>query len=206
MITTAEEYLASLWRIQEDNRPSIALLLPSDENIYEVDLEKRIIEAPSFLSVEKDHRSEVIYFKAPRYFDNMDLTNAVCIIQYINAKGEGRVYTVPFYDTTTLSTFDTDGTYVETPMILFPWMIDQEVTKKAGDISFAIRFYIVDSSGTKIVYDLNTQPATSKVLHGITKPQQSYFDQEEDYFTSYLEQIQEYARRASENDLYWIDA
>lgn len=80
MITTAAEYEQYLARIQDENAPSIAILLPSDERIYNVDLNSRKIEAPEFLSVEKDHHAECIYFMVDRFFDNMDLSNTVCVI------------------------------------------------------------------------------------------------------------------------------
>jgi len=108
-------------------------LLPSTERIYEIDLNTRTIDAPEWLSVETDHRSETIYFKVPRYFDHMDLTTTVCVIQYINANGEGRVYPVPYYDITTC-TRENFETLEQEPYILFPWVIDGEATKAAGDV------------------------------------------------------------------------
>ena len=98
MITTPKEYYDLLYRIQDENKPSLAVLLPNDEKIYEIDMNSRKIEAPKYLSVELDHRAETIYFKVGRYYDNIDLANMTCVVQYINAKGEGRVYPVPFYD------------------------------------------------------------------------------------------------------------
>lgn len=103
MITTAEEYQKYLWQLQDKNKPVSAILLPSDENIYEIDLNSRIINAPEFLSVKKDHAAETIYFLVDRFYDNMDLANTACVVQYINAAGEERFFPVPFYDITTFS-------------------------------------------------------------------------------------------------------
>jgi hypothetical protein len=80
MITTAEEYQKYLWQLQDQNRPVSAILLPSDENVYEIDLNKRTIKAPDFLSVKEDHAAETIYFLVDRFYDNMDLSTAACII------------------------------------------------------------------------------------------------------------------------------
>jgi hypothetical protein len=80
MITTAEEYQKHLWQLQDQNRPVSAILLPSDENVYEIDLNKRTINAPDFLSVKEDHAAETIYFLVDRFYDNMDLSTAACII------------------------------------------------------------------------------------------------------------------------------
>lgn len=166
MITTPEEYIAKLYLIQNNNLPTVALLLPSDEAIYNVDLNSRAIEAPEFLSTETDHFAETIYFKVDRYFDNMDLTKTVCIIQYenenaLNADGDpagGFTYLVPFYDI---------EHFKEENKILIPWAIGGPATAAAGNITFAIRFYKYNADGTALTYNLNTLPATSKILHGM---------------------------------------
>jgi hypothetical protein len=64
------------------NAPS-NVFLPYAHNIYDIDLNTRTIRGPSVLSVQRDHKSEIIYFKVDRYFDYMDLSNTVCIIEYI---------------------------------------------------------------------------------------------------------------------------
>lgn len=112
MITTIEEYYKNLGLIQDSNYPSKALLLPSDEFIYEINLDTRTIEAPVFLGVEKDHVAETIFFITNRFFCGIDLANTSCLIQYINAKGEGRFFPVPFYDTTTYSGREENKRYV----------------------------------------------------------------------------------------------
>ena len=158
MITTPEEYFANLYRIQDQNPPEIALLLPSDEKIYNIDLEKRTVELPKFLSVETDHKAEVIYFKVDRFFDYMDLTTTVCVIQYVNAAGEGHFYRVPFYDIVTLS---------EENKILFPWCIDGAATRAAGNVKFSIRFYKIDETGKYFLYNISTLQHVGEVLHGL---------------------------------------
>ena len=203
MITTAAEYEQYLARIQDENAPSIAILLPSDERIYNVDLNSRKIEAPEFLSVEKDHHAECIYFMVDRFFDNMDLSNTVCVIQYINAGGEERVYAVPYYDITTY--YDKDH-----PKMIFPWAIGGEATKYAGNVEFSIRFYkineVLDPNDEETIaeryflYNLNTRPVTSKVLYGLN------VSDEETY--NYLASIEDsiYQRIALLEDLHWIEA
>jgi hypothetical protein len=176
MITTPEEYLAKLHLIQNNNFPTTAILLPSDETIYNIDLNQRTIESPEFLSVATDHYAETIYFRVARYFDNMDLTNTVCLIQYENANavnedGEpagGFCYLVPFYDI---------EHFKETDEILFPWAIGGPATAAAGKITFSVRFYRVSADGEELVYNLNTKPAVSKILHGmnvITKDNENF--------------------------------
>ena len=202
MITTPEEYLAKLYQIQDNNLPTIALLLPSDETIYNVDLNSRTIEAPEFLSTETDHFAETIYFKVDRYFDNMDLTKTVCIIQYendssVNADGDpagGFAYLVPFYD---ISHFEEEN------KILIPWAIGGPATAAAGNVTFAIRFYKFNAEGTSLIYNLNTLPATSKILHGM-----NVINEKENFIIpdTTVEMIyQEIDTIRSSVDLAWVD-
>lgn len=210
MITSAEEYWSMLYRIQTENAPDLALLLPREEKILNVDLESRVIEAPEFLSVETDHRAETIYFKCPRFYDNIDLATTTCIIQYINAAGEGRLYVVPFYDVQTFSKYDPE-TGVDEPVMLFPWLIEGDATKAAGEVKYAIRFYKMNGS-TLLTYNLNTLVATSKVLHGMDNEaiykelnaDAQDLDIDANYLQRYLDEIQEQIRVANERDLYWL--
>lgn len=193
MITTAQEYYNLLYKIQDKNFPSIAVLLPSDEKIYQVDLDSRKIEAPEFLSVELDHRAETIYFEVDRFFDNIDLSTTTCVIQYINANGDGRIYPVPFYDIETKS---------KENKILFPWIIGSEATKAAGDVRYSLRFYKIDETGKYFTYNLNTVFSTSRVLHGMDVSDVEDYD----YSAEVIENI--YARLnrlEGEFDIYWLE-
>lgn len=196
MKTESKEYYDLLYEIQDFNKPSLAVLLPGTEKIYDVDLNTRTIEAPEYLSVESDHRSEYIYFKTGRYYDNLDLSGAVCIVQYINALGEPRVFAVPFFD---VDTFSDDN------QMVFYWRIDQEVTKAAGDVEFSIRFYLLDENyvDKKLIFNLNTLPASSKVLTGIDFDPEG-FKPNEDWMATYLDQIAKAAKEAYEKDVYWV--
>lgn len=162
MITTPEQYFANMFLINETgNVPSIAVLLPSDERIYDIDLDSKVIDAPEFLSVRHDHCAETIYFKVDRFFDSMDLADTACVIQYVNASGEGRLYTVPFYDI---------ETYHKENKMLIPWCIEGEATKTAGDVTYAFRFFKVakdKDDKSYLIFNLNTMTATSEVLHGL---------------------------------------
>ena len=78
MITTLQDYLSKLHLINRAGDAKIAVLLPSDEKIYKVDLNTREIEAPEFLSIEKDHYAETIYFEMDRYYDHIDFRPVSC--------------------------------------------------------------------------------------------------------------------------------
>jgi hypothetical protein len=79
-----------------------------------------------------------------------------CVIQYINAEGEGYVYVVPYYDLTTYK-----------DKILFPWAIGGNATKSAGTIEYSIRFYKIDKRGNYFLYNMSTIPVKSKILYGM---------------------------------------
>lgn len=103
MITTSQEYYKNLLEIQNArvNRAPETFRLPSGVKTYQIDLNKRTVKAPDYLSVAKDHHAETVYFECNRYFDNVDLTKTTGVVQYVNASNEGGIYVIPFYDVTT---------------------------------------------------------------------------------------------------------
>lgn len=170
MVTTAQEYFANLDLLQNVNQPAYALL-PAAENVYHIDVNTRTVAAPKFLSVEKDFKSETIYFAIDRFVDYMDLSQTCCIIQYNNAntKEGTRFYPVPFYDIYKMAYLN---------KIVFPWVLDAHVTNTPGPIEFSIRFFKIGEALNEreeavkvLVYNLNTLPAKSEVLHGFTEQQ-----------------------------------
>ena len=157
--------MGNLHDIQFKNPPTLANLPDANSsNTYNVDLATRTIKAPEFLSVAKDHKSTVIYFKVDRYFEYMDLANTICVIEYIVPNSEKKVpyiYVVPFLDTIT---YAVDGKMV------FPWIIGGVATQQDGILEYDIRFYRLESltkDSSKIAYDLHTLPAKSKILTGL---------------------------------------
>lgn len=168
MITSPTDYNELLHQINSNNKQNQITKLPVDEPIYEIDLNTRTIKAPSFLSVQYDHKSETIYFKCARYFDMKDLASddITVLIQYKNAdpeaKKNGYIYVPTYKDTIT---------FADDEKIAFPWVIEGPATAFAGDVTFSIKFYQTtrteDGKGIKYLYNLNTQPSKSKVLHGM---------------------------------------
>ncbi len=162
MITNSEEYLDFLTKI-DNGTPTYELRIPSDEPIYEVDLNTRVIDAPKFLSVETDHDAELVYFSIDRYFENVDLLTCAGLVLFKNAKNEEYAYLIPAYDV------------VSKPgKIIFGWNIQGAVTKYSGNVQFAFKFFKLnekrdeESNSFKPVleFDLNTLVAQSKILSG----------------------------------------
>ena len=154
--------LEQLYEIQAKYAPS-NVFLPFADNIYDVNLDTRTINSPEFLSVRRDHKSEVIYFKVDRFFDYMDLANTTCIIQYLlpgDTTKVPHIYVVPFYDTTT---------YFGENKMIFPWSVGGAATMVDGDIEYAIRFFRVEGEreNASLAENLNKLPAKSKILQSI---------------------------------------
>lgn len=193
MITTPQEYYSYLHQIQSNNPPTLALI-PRKEKTYEINLNTRIVETPEFLSVEKDHASETIYFLVDKYYDYMDLSTTICVIQYINAAGEVKIYPVPFYDV---------QTYGAEQKMLIPWSISAGAAAAAGTVKYALRFYRLNETGTAFEYNLTTIPTTSKILHGMDAQALAPDDyalsvSQYDYLLSRIEAI-------SRQDIFWTD-
>lgn len=205
MITTPEEYVKYLWGIESkdeegnvinpyNNKPILSIILPSDERTFDVDLGSREISIPTFLSVTKDHRAETVYFLVDRYYEYKDLANTSCMIEFINAAGEGGYYPVPFYD---ISTYQTEE------KILIPWCIEGDVTKVAGNVQFVLRFYELDDANEKFIYNLRTKIAIGKILVGMDE---SKIDENIDYdLMSDLVQQINYKLDNTESTIYWTD-
>ena len=160
--TDEVDTLEQLYELQTKNAPS-NVFLPYAHNIYDIDLNTRTIHGPELISVRRDHKSHVIYFKVDRYYDYMDLANTICVVEYIIPGDISRVphiYVVPFFDT---------SKFVHENKMIFPWSVGGAATVKDGTIEYAIRFYKIDGEGKnrKLVYNLNTLSTKSKILSSI---------------------------------------
>jgi len=155
LISDTASYLAKLQEIQNSNLDTIFLQTPNEPN-FVIDGNTRQITIPTDfnnIGVINDHNAETIYFEIDRYFDNEDLNNHICIVQYMNANSESDIYPVVQKD------LSIDG------KLIFGWEISNHVTKFKGEVKFAVRFYtIADSAFT---FSFNTTIATFNVLDGL---------------------------------------
>lgn len=153
MITDVSEFKQRLQSIQQ-NSSVVYTTLPSSEPRLIIDANSREISIPvefDFLAVKNDHKAETIYFEIDRYFDDNDLSEQTCVIQWTNQGDEG----ISPCTEMDIDTFD--------GKIIFGWEITSDCTRHAGNISFSVRFYTIDEIGN-FEYNFNTLPATSKVL------------------------------------------
>ena len=220
MITTPEEYLKYLWGIETrdeeghavnpyNNRPILSIILPSDERTFEVDLSTITISVPTFLSIAKDHRAETVYFLVDRYYEYKDLANTSCMIEFINAAGEGGFYPVPFYDISSYPNFIDENDVKHEAKMLIPWCLEGDVTKTAGNVQFVLRFYELDDANETFIYNLRTQIATGAVLNGMDETVLDANIDKEDtatqqLFKDMIAQL-DYKIDHAETTIYWED-
>ena len=200
-----------IWHLETANPPSQVRFPIAGEELYEIDLNTRVISGPDWLSVQQDHESQLLYFTVDRFYDNQDLSNTVCVIQYetIDSRNKNTfkgTYFIPMYDIQTLKN--------EEKMILV-WQIKNSVSQSATSVKYNFRFYelntVEDSEGSgkhrEIIYNLNTLPTTSKILNTITPKDFSIppvQTEEENILASEIEQIWETINNKLKWDrVYW---
>ena len=146
---------------------AVEINVPSNARFYQVDLATRTIDAPKYLSVQQEHRAETVYFLVDRYYDNVDLSQTTCIVNFINADNQAYIYYVPFCDV-----------YLFDGKMILPWNISGAATAKPGKVQYSLTFYrmenIVNPSDLditenlgKLTYKLSTQMAQSEVMYGL---------------------------------------
>lgn len=191
------DHVSALLAELQANSKTVLTLVPSDAEIINVNLNTREIEIGSsvyskFLSVSHDHYAETIYFRVPRYFDGVDLSQMACVVEYINAKGDSRVSPIIVKDIMT-----------EPGYILFGWCIHGDATRYAGTLKFALRFYAIqfgqNITESKFVYSLRTQQASGKILYGMPEDAAK----EESLFSKPLYDIVDALQQASM--IYWTN-
>lgn len=200
MITSSQEYQEFLAGIAETAPSMMKMRIPTYEPVYEIDLNTRKITPPPFIGVEGDHEAEYIYFQVDRYFDGLDLSNAIGLIVFKNAKNEEYYQIIPYYDI-----YSIEG------KIIFPWVIQAPAALYGGTVSFSVKFYQVDPTSGKLLYELNTLIAKTKVLVGwanMTGQSHTYELIDPQSLIANSETIDTLNRLlALENELkvYWID-
>ena len=188
-----------IWHINSANPPQqVTPNFPlADEELFEIDLNTRMIKGPEWLSLKEDHESQLLYFSVDRFYDNIDLSNAVCVIQYETIHKDTKekykgVYFVPLYDLLTLAD--------EEKMILV-WQIKNSVSQSATSVKYNFRFYKLDSEGF-LIYNLNTLPATSKILDTLSSKDLNV--PEDSTLASEIEEIWDSLHNAIQwNRTYW---
>lgn len=153
MISNLNGYFANIRKLAQVDL--IYTKLPLDEEPFEIDADSRVIKVPSDfqkngISVQGDEIAEVVYFKIDRYYDATDLATQNIAIQWVNADGVQGLSKPVLVDTQS-----------ELGYLIFGWALSSEITEKAGNIKFAVRFYTLEED--TIRYSLSTLEATASI-------------------------------------------
>lgn len=186
MFKIAEQYYDILERFTKEYTPSLSRV-PLDEDRIIVDLDSRVITLPDslsdFFAIAEDHRSQTVYFEVDRYFEDVDLANITCAVEYINPANQLRLYPITLKDIDTL--------YSEKKMIL-AWSLGSEATSQGGTLKFALHFFKTNHETKTLAYSLHTLPCEATILGGmdtmVDDKQQSesdgyYYIQSENFIT-----------------------
>ena len=154
-ITSLEGYFSYIVELNKIN--SVYTVLPLDEEVFEIDANTRTISVPqSFasngISVQGDEISEIVYFKVDRFYDATDLATKKIYIQWTAPSGDKGVSAPWVID------IESEPNY-----IIFGWPLSSAITKAAGTVAFAVRFYSIDEQTEKIEYSLSTLTQTATI-------------------------------------------
>lgn len=199
MITNSQEYELFLSNLTKDTPSILKMRIPTNEPIYQIDLNTRKISPPSFIGVNGDHVAEYIFFEMDRFYDLIDLSDAIGVVIFKNAKNEEYCQLIPYYDIYSISN-----------KIIFPWVIQAPATLYSGTVSFSFKFFKIDPNSKKLIYELNTMIATTKVLVGWAN-----FGEEHEYNiltpesiiidNDLLTKMNMIIRTGQYQQMYWID-
>lgn len=197
MILSPEEYNSLHKQLYDPNGITNFIQIPKDELIYSIDLNARKINGPKTVGVIEEHNAEIVWFSVDRFYDDIDLFNSACFIQYKNALGE------PFYFATSLVHYcETEGK----EKLLIPWIITNDITKKAGVIEYSFRFFATtkkEENKKVFSYVLNTTPATAQVQSTINM-EKIQSAQLEDKIADRLSVLEyQIANLSQDYNLYW---
>lgn len=139
----------------------LAGLSTGDDTTLVIDNYLRTINIPkgiTNLGVESDDEVLRLNFKMPRYLDDTDLSTFPIRINYLNAQGEGDVYTV-------------SDKIVGSNYISFSWLVGPTATAYKGDTKFNVCMKTLNSDGY-VDREYNTTIATLPVLEGLEVDEQ----------------------------------
>ena len=161
-INHIDEYFQNLGsikeKLQEQNLNDISyFMLPIDEPLFEINANTRSITIPDAfktgISVQGDEVAETIFFSIDRYFDTTDFYDdyIIPVIQwkYADESGVGAYHLSAA--TGKIVLIDESSKTGGTIKVVFGWPISSEVTARATNIQFSVRFYtIIDDKGELI--------------------------------------------------------
>lgn len=110
----------------------------NDDKTLIIDSDLRTINIPKKITnigVESDDAVLRLEFQMPKTYCGTDLSTFIISINYVNARAKEDVY-------------DVDDMRVDGDVIRFSWLVERQVTRYKGDVSFVVCMKQVDSEGT----------------------------------------------------------
>ena len=205
-LTTDNSYLALLAGLQASVTSLEHKTNLEQVHLFTIDLNTRSISAPpefqDFIGVVGEHKSETLTFQCDRYYDTVDLSRMMIVVEYVNADGQGRVSPILMRDYTTFE-----------DKIIFDWIIDAAMTGTAGIVQFDVRFYMVgaklEEGGSPLVYSLRTLPYQTKIVDTLPLDMQRFELEYKEQFATELEALLSATRtledQISNIHVYWND-
>ena len=142
------------------------LMLPLDEAseaVFAINANDRTVTVPAQFNkcgaVQGDQICEIVVFSVDRYFDYQDLDMTNICVQWVNAAGEEGISHIQMKDHKTIP-----------GKLRFGWPLTSKITKKDGNVQFAVRFYKEynnEGEDKTYAYILNTLPANLVVKKNI---------------------------------------
>ena len=127
------------------------MMLPLDESPFAINANTRTITSPKIVILQNDQIAETVLFTIDRYFDYMDLNNAIIYVQWTLPSGKTGASKIEMRDISTVP-----------GKIRFGWPLDSEVTSEVGVVKYSVRFWNKgfvtenEESVEKVVYSFNT--------------------------------------------------
>ena len=146
-ITTLEEYFSWIKNLGGINRKYT--MLPLDEPHFVINADTRAIEIPADfkkngIAVQGDDIAEVVYFEIDRYFDYIDFNNCEIFIEWETPKN-GNEPGVKSVSPAYIKDIES-----KPGKLIFGWAISDLITKTAGNLKFAVRFFEWEDIENKI--------------------------------------------------------
>ena len=112
------------------------------------------------IAVVNDNDSRILKFKIPAVIDDVDITDKILAIRYVNALGQFDTF---FSDTREIK-IDGDKKY-----IIFPWYLSQKATAASGTLTYDISVYDghITDAAEEGQYILHTKPQVLNIEKGL---------------------------------------
>lgn len=154
----------------------------SDRDYLIIDSDFRTISVPRnkrVLGVYNDTSVNRVWFRAPRYYGDIDLSTYNFKINYINAQEDGDIYLV-------------DDVTVDGNDIVFSWLVGYTAFLVEGNVIFNVCATLLNETGDEITNEFNTTVHTLPVLKGLE------IDEEyiRTHYPSFIDQIEAFKNAA----------